>query len=234
MIDLYYWTTPKTVHKITMFLEDWAEVQDFSGEYRQGRSVRAEFFWRSRRTTGFRRCSITSRGQQQHDLDLQVRAMLLYLAEKTGQFLPADLHGHHDVIQWTFWQMGGLGPMADRTITSATMAGRNSVRDRSLREQERHRLYGVLDERLSDREFIGGQYSIADMACYPWVVPQEPGSGHRTVSASQATAFDHRRAAGHGARLCAGQGRQPELRTARDPHRGRRKLLFGQTAAVVK
>ena len=97
--------------------------------------------------------------------------MLLYLAEKTGKFLPADLYGRYDVIQWTFWQMGGLGPMAGQNHHFRNYAQEKLQYAIDRYVNETNRLYGVLNKRLSDREFIGGDYSIADMACYPWVVP---------------------------------------------------------------
>ena len=100
-------------------------------------------------------------------------AMLLYLAEKTGKFIPADLHGRYDVIQWTFWQMGGLGPMAGQNHHFRNYAQEKIKYAIDRYVNETNRLYGVLNKRLADREFIGGQYSIADMACYPWVVPWE-------------------------------------------------------------
>ena len=100
-------------------------------------------------------------------------AILLYLAEKTGRFQPRDLRARYEVTQWVMWQMGGLGPMggqvghfrlyAPQPIPYAIERYTNGV----------NRLYGVLDRRLADRPHICGDYSIADMACWPWVVPHE-------------------------------------------------------------
>jgi GST-like protein len=100
-------------------------------------------------------------------------AILLYLAGKTGQFYPGDLRGRCEVVQWLFWQMGGLGPMAGQTHHFVHYAPQpiDYAIDRYVRETSR--LYGVLNKRLADREFIAGDYSIADMACYPWVVPHK-------------------------------------------------------------
>ena len=100
-------------------------------------------------------------------------AILLYLAEKTGRFIPADIRGRAEVLQWLFWQMGGLGPMAGQN------GHFNITRPEKLPyaieryTNETNRLYGVLNKRLADREFIAGDYSIADMACYPWIVPHK-------------------------------------------------------------
>ena len=98
-------------------------------------------------------------------------AILLYLAGKTGRFYPKDLRGRVDVSQWLFWQMAGLGPMAGQTHHFLHYAPEKVAYaiDRYVRETGR--LYGVLNKRLADREFIAGDYSIADMACYPWVLP---------------------------------------------------------------
>jgi GST-like protein len=100
-------------------------------------------------------------------------AMLLYLAEKTGKFIPSDIRGRVEVLKWLFWQMGGLGPMAGQNGHFAVYAPEKIpyAIDRYVRETAR--LYGVLDRRLADREFVAGEYSIADMACYPWIKPHE-------------------------------------------------------------
>ncbi|WOE76644.1 glutathione binding-like protein [Alterisphingorhabdus coralli] len=97
-------------------------------------------------------------------------AILLYLAEKTGQFLPTDPGGRYGVIQWLMWQMGGLGPMLGQHGHFALYAPEKIpyAIDRYRRETER--LYGVLDRQLADNEHVAGaDYSIADMACFPWV-----------------------------------------------------------------
>lgn len=100
-------------------------------------------------------------------------AILLYLAEKIGRFMPQDVHGRAEVLQWLFWQMAGLGPMAGQ-IGHFNVYAPEKVPyaiDRYTRETDR--LYGVLDRRLADRAFIAGEFSIADIACYPWIVPYE-------------------------------------------------------------
>ena len=100
-------------------------------------------------------------------------AILQYLAEKTGKFLPKDLHGRVDVMQWLFWQMGGLGPMAGQNHHFSQYAPEKIPYAVERYVNETNRLYSVLDKRLADREFVAGDYSIADMASYPWVVPYE-------------------------------------------------------------
>ncbi|MBO6755197.1 MAG: glutathione S-transferase N-terminal domain-containing protein [Roseibium sp.] len=99
-------------------------------------------------------------------------AILIYLAEKTGQFLPADPGEKYETIQWLMWQMGGLGPMSGQVGFFHKFAGKD-FEDRRPFERYRDevkRLLGVLDRRLEGREFImGGDYTIADMASWPWV-----------------------------------------------------------------
>ena len=98
-------------------------------------------------------------------------AILQYLARKTRKLLPADLRRHSEVMQWLFWQTSGLGPMLGQNHHFAHYAPEALpyAIDRYVKETER--LYAVLDHRLQDREFIAEVYSIADIACYPWIVP---------------------------------------------------------------
>ena len=103
-------------------------------------------------------------------------AMLLYLADKIGRFLPADLRGRNEVTKWLFWQVGGLGPMAGQIGHFNVYAPEKVPYAIERYARETTRLYKVLDTRLADRDFVAGDYSIADMACYPWIVPHR---GHR-------------------------------------------------------
>ena len=100
-------------------------------------------------------------------------AILLYLAEKTGKFLPKDVRGKTEVMQWLFWQMGGLGPMAGQNGHFNVYAPEKIPYAIERYTKETSRLYGVLNKRLTDREFVAGAYSIADMASYPWIVPHQ-------------------------------------------------------------
>lgn len=100
-------------------------------------------------------------------------AIMLYLAEKTGRLIPHDIHGRAEVLQWLFWQMAGLGPMAGQIGHFNVYAPEKVPYAIDRYTRETHRLYGVLDQRLADRTFIAGDFSIADIACYPWIVPHE-------------------------------------------------------------
>ena len=100
-------------------------------------------------------------------------AILLYLAEKIGRFIPTDVHGRAQVLQWLFWQMAGLGPMAGQIGHFNVYAPEKVPYAIERYTRETARLYGVLDRQLADRPFIAGEFSIADIACYPWIVPHE-------------------------------------------------------------
>jgi GSH-dependent disulfide-bond oxidoreductase len=98
---------------------------------------------------------------------------LLYLADKTKQLIPGDLRGRNDALQWLFWQMAGLGPMAGQNNHFAHAAPDKLPYAIDRYVKETSRLYAVLDKQLADREFIAGSYSIADIASYPWTVAHE-------------------------------------------------------------
>ena len=100
-------------------------------------------------------------------------AILLYLAEKTGQFYPTDLRERYVVMKWLMWQMGGLGPMAGQNHHFGRFAAEKIPYAIERYRSETARLYGVLNGALDGQSFIAGDYSIADMACYPWIARYE-------------------------------------------------------------
>ncbi len=100
-------------------------------------------------------------------------AILLYLAEKTGQLMPKGVRGRVEVQQWLMWQMSGLGPMSGQANHFVVYASEKIPYGIERYTKEVLRLYGVLDRRLAEREFLAGEYSIADIACYPWVTSCE-------------------------------------------------------------
>jgi GST-like protein len=169
MIDLYYWTTPNG-HKITLFLEESGLPYTIHPiNISKGDQFQPDFL---KISPNNRIPAIidTAPADGGDPVSLfESGAILLYLADKTGQFIPNTLRGRLDVLQWLFWQMGGLGPMAGQNHHFATYALETIpyAIDRYVRETSR--LYGVLNKRLADREYIAGDYSIADMACYPWI-----------------------------------------------------------------
>ncbi|TAD89083.1 MAG: thiol:disulfide oxidoreductase [Alphaproteobacteria bacterium] len=173
MIELYYWTTPNG-HKVTMALEEMGLPYTLHGiNIGKGEQFQPEFL---KIAPNNRIPAIVDTapvdGGQPVSL-FESGAILLYLAEKTGQFLPQDLRGRADALQWLFWQMGGLGPMAGQNHHFSQYAPEKIPYAIDRYVKETNRLYGVLNKQLAEREFIVGSYSIADMACYPWIVPYE-------------------------------------------------------------
>lgn len=173
MIDLYYWTTPNG-HKITMFLEESGLPYTIhSINIGQGDQFKPEFL---RIAPNNRIPAIVDQAPQDGGEPISLfesGAILQYLAEKTGQFLSADLRVRTETLQWLYWQMGGLGPMAGQNHHFNVYAPVkiDYAIDRYVRETGR--LYGVLNKHLEQRDFIAGDYSIADMASYPWIVSHQ-------------------------------------------------------------
>jgi GST-like protein len=174
MIDLHYWPTPNG-HKVTIFLEEAEEPY---------RIVPVDLTTGKQFEPAFLRISPNNRmpamvDNLPHDSAsplsiFESGAILLYLADKLGKFIPADIAGRVEVLQWLFWQMGGLGPMAGQNHHFSHYAPEKLPYAIDRYVLETSRLYGVLDRRLADREFVAGEtYSIADMACYPWIAYYE-------------------------------------------------------------
>ncbi|HVH35070.1 MAG TPA: glutathione binding-like protein [Tahibacter sp.] len=173
MIELYYWPTPNG-HKITLFLEEAGLDYTIKPvDISRGEQFEPAFLAFSPNN---RMPAIIDRAPADGGEAISVfesGAILLYLAQKSGRFLPSDVRGRKEVTEWLFWQMGGLGPMAGQNHHFGTYAPEKIPYAIERYVKETNRLYGVLDRRLAGREFIAGDYSIADMACYPWIVPHE-------------------------------------------------------------
>ena len=174
MIDLYYWTTPNG-HKITMFLEEAGlEYAIKPVNISKGEQFAPGFL---KIAPNNRIPAIVDHAPQGGGAPIAIfesGAILLYLADKTGQFIPQDLRGRNECLQWLFWQMGGLGPMAGQNHHFVQYAPEKLPYAMDRYVNETARLYGVLNKHLSDgRAYICGDYSIADIAAYPWVVPHE-------------------------------------------------------------
>ena len=170
MIDLYYWTTPNG-HKISLFLEEAGLPYTIHPiNIGKGEQFAADFL---KIAPNNRIPAIVDHDAADgQPLSLfESGAILLYLAEKTGQFIPQDLRGRQEALQWLFWQMGGLGPMAGQNHHFNRFAPEKIPYAIKRYVDETARLYGVLNTRLADRPFVAGNdYSIADMAIYPWIV----------------------------------------------------------------
>lgn len=174
MIDLYYWPTPNG-HKITMFLEETQlPCQIKPVNIGAGDQFAAEFLAFSPNN---KMPAMVDRDPADGGDPVTVfesGAILTYLAEKSGKFLPRDVRGRNDVMQWLFWQVGGLGPMAGQNHHFNSYAPEKIPYAVDRYVNETHRLYRVLDQQLQDKVFITGEhYTIADMASYPWIVPHQ-------------------------------------------------------------
>ncbi|CAM3321103.1 thiol:disulfide oxidoreductase [Pseudomonas floridensis] len=172
MIDLHYWTTPNG-HKISLFLEESGlPYKVFPVNIGKNEQFEPDFLQISPNN---RIPAIVDHDPADGGAPLSLfesGAILLYLAEKTGRFIPQDLRGRQEVSQWLFWQMGGLGPMAGQNHHFNRFAKEKIPYAIDRYVNETARLYGVLNKRLADRDFVAGsEYSIADMAIYPWIVP---------------------------------------------------------------
>jgi len=169
MIELYFWTTPNG-YKPLLFLEEAGIDYEFRPvNISKGEQFAPEFL---KISPNNRIPAIVDRDPEDGGAPLaqfESGAILQYLAEKTGKFIPKDARGRAEVLQWLNWQMGGIGPMFGQYLHFVDYAPEDLpyAKDRYTREAER--LLAVLDTRLEGREYVAGEYSIADMAIYPWV-----------------------------------------------------------------
>jgi len=167
-------------------------------------------------------------------------AILLYLGRKTGKFYPADGRGRTEMEQWLFWQMAGVGPMFGqashfRNYAPSLVDDLNKIEYATKRyDNEVNRLLGVLDRRLTDRTFVAGDYSIADMALYPWVAYAESlgqDLGAFPHVAAWLAQIGTRPAVQRGMAIGADLPTAPPPKS--DEQREFHEALFGQTAATV-
>ena len=234
MIELHYWPTPNG-HKVTMFLEETGlPYRIHPVDIGKGAQFEPAFL------------NIAPNNRMPAIVDdepadggapvslFESGAILLYLAEKTGRFLPADLRGRAETLQWLFWQMGGLGPMLGQNHHFSQYAPEKVPYAINRYVNETNRLYGVLDRRLADRAYIAGEaYSIADMASYPWIVPYEKQGQNLDEHPNLKRWFESVR---DRAATVAAYARGPEV----NPNLGQtmseeaKKVMFGQTAANTK
>jgi GST-like protein len=233
MIDLYYWTTPNG-HKITLFLEEAGlEYRIKPVNIGKGQQFEPEFLAVSPNN---KIPAIVDHAPAEGRKPISVfesGAILLYLAGKTRRFIPADLRGQVETIEWLFWQMAGLGPMAGQNHHFAHYAPEKIPYAIERYVKETNRLYAVLDKRLHGREFIvGDAYTIADMAAYPWIIPDRQGQNlddfpdlkrwHAAIRARPAT----QRAYAKAKEVNPNPG---GIRTEEE-----KRILFGQDRSVVK
>ena len=175
MIDLYYWTTPNG-HKLTIFLEETGLPYTLKPvNISKGEQFEPAFLAISPNN---RIPAIVDQAPADGGAPLSMfesGAILLYLADKTAKLIPQALRARLDCIQWLFWQMGNLGPMAGQNHHFRLYAPEQLPYAVTRYVKETGRLYAVLNKRLAAREHIVDDYSIADIASYPWVLPERQG-----------------------------------------------------------
>ncbi len=233
MIDLYYWPTPNG-HKITMFLEETGvPYKIVPVNIGTGEQFKPEFLAISPNN---RMPAIVDHAPKSGDMPITVfesGAILLYLAEKTGKFIPVGVRGRVEVMEWLMWQVGGLGPMLGQNHHFSQYAPEKIPYAIDRYVKETNRLYGVLNKRLAGRAFVAGDYSIADMACYPWIVPYER-QGQKLAD------FPHLERWFEEIKGRPATVRAYALAKEINPQAGQpmseeaKKVLFGQTAAVLE
>jgi GST-like protein len=231
MIELYYWPTPNG-HKITMFLEEVGLAYEIKPvNIGKGDQFHPDFL---KFSPNNRMPAIIDRdppGGGEPVSVFESGAILVYLGEKTGKFLPTELRPRAEVLQWLFWQMGGLGPMAGQNHHFNVYAPEKIEYAITRYVNETARLYAVLNKRLADREFMAGDYSIADMASYPWIVPHERQKQNLDDFPHLKRWFTAIRERPATERAYA---RAAELTSQAATPEESRKVLFGQTATTVR
>ncbi|MDE2136416.1 MAG: glutathione S-transferase N-terminal domain-containing protein [Gammaproteobacteria bacterium] len=173
MLDVYYWGTPNGL-KIKLYLEEAGlPYRIIPVDIGKGEQFQPAFL---KIAPNNRIPAIVDNEPADGGGPLSLfesGAILLYLAEKTGRFIPRDLRGRALTLQWLFWQVGGLGPMAGQNGHFNQYAPQRIPYAIERYTKETNRLYGVLDRALAGRDYLAGEYTIADMASYPWIVPHE-------------------------------------------------------------
>jgi len=230
MIDLYYWPTPNG-HKTTLFLEEVGLPYTIHPiDIGKGDQFKPDFL---KIAPNNRMPAIVDHAPADAGAPISLfesGAILLYLAEKTGRFLPADPRGRAQTLEWLFWQMGGLGPMAGQNHHFAIYAPEKLPYAIDRYVKETNRLYGVLDRQLAGRDYIAGAYSIADMAAYPWVVPHER-------QGQNLDDFPHLKRWFHAIHdkpaTIAAYAKGETVNRAKEMSEEDKKVLFGQTAASI-
>ncbi len=235
MIELFYWPTPNG-HKITIFLEETGlPYQIHPVNIGAGDQFKPDFL---KISPNHRMPAIIDTAPSDGGEPISIfesGAILTYLGEKTGKFLPAAPREKFAVLEWLFWQMSGLGPMAGQNHHFAIYAPEKLPYAVDRYVNETNRLYGVLDGQLAKMRdsggFVAGAYSIADMACYPWVVPWKNQGQNLDDFPDLRRWFDAIRArpAVQRAYEIGDRIRPPKPLSDED-----KKFLFGQTAASVR
>ncbi len=168
MIDLYFWKTPNG-HKIAIMLEELGiDYKVLPVHIGKGEQFSPNFL---RISPNNKIPAIVDRSDPEKSVSLfESGAILQYLADKHQTLLPSEGVARYEVLQWLFWQVGGLGPMAGQTHHFVKHSPQPITYAIDRYVGETTRLYAVLERQLAGRDYVCGDYSIADIACYPWIV----------------------------------------------------------------
>jgi GST-like protein len=231
MIELYYWPTPNG-WKVTIALEEMGlPYEVVPVNIGRGEQFKPEFLAISPNN---RMPAIVDKQPADGGAPISVfesGAILIYLAEKTGKLLPKDVRGRTKVIEWVMWQMGGLGPMLGQANHFRHYAPEKLQYAIDRYTNETNRLFGVLDRQLQGRDYIAGDFSIADCMSWPWITSHERLGQKLSDFPNLAPWYERMKA-------------RPAVQKGMDVGRGLRtpgvmddaakKVLFGQTAANVR
>ena len=226
MIDLYYWPTPNG-WKVSIMLEECGlDYRMLPLNLGRGDQFKPEFLAVSPNN---RMPAIVDRDTSGNPVSVfESGAILIYLAEKTGRFIPQDVSGRREMLEWVFWQVGNLGPMAGQLSHFVNYAQGDQRYSEQRYANEYNRCLGVLERRLDGRKFILGDYSIADMVSWPWVLVAKPLGqelGDFPNVSRWRGEIKGRPAVQRGVDL------GKELRRNAPPSDEERKVMFNQTAA---
>jgi glutathione S-transferase/GST-like protein len=222
MIDLYTWTTPNG-RKVSIALEEMALAYTVHPVELKANVQKSEWFLAI--NPNGRIPAIVDRAEDNFAV-FESGAILVYLAEKTGLFMPASVRGRSTVMQWLMWQMGGLGPMHGQANVFVRYFPEKLPSVIARYRTETMRLLTVMDRRLADQPFLAGDYSIADMACWPWVMQHDWAGldiAHLPHLRRWLTSVGDRPAVRRGAAV-------PRAQAAPDPDTGRTIVTTGSSA----
>lgn len=234
-IELWYWPTPNG-WKVSIALEEM-ELPYVLRPVNIGAGEQFDPAFQAISPNGRMPAIVDPDGPDGRPLSIfESGAILQYLGNKSGRFYPADIRARVEVDQWLFWQVGGLGPMAGQTHHFRQYAPAMIADQRQLAygvrryTDEVSRLYGVLNRRLADRDYVAGDYSVADMAIWPWIIPA--GQGQDLERFPHLKAWVERVGARPGviAGKAVGDHLRSNLAASSKAAEAARKLLFGQRA----
>ena len=228
MIDFYYWPTPNGWKVAIMLEECGLEYRVIPVNIGRGDQFKPEFLAISPNN---RMPAIVD-----HDIDgepvpvFESGAILIHLAERTGRFMPQSKRGIKETLEWLFWQVGNLGPMAGQLSHFVNYASGDHPYSHKRYADEYNRCLGVLERRLDGREFVVDGYSIADMACWPWVLIAKP-LGQPLDEFPNVARW--RETVKQRPAVQAGVDLGKDLRRSAPPTDDERRVLFNQTARGV-